>query len=259
MIAHDSHPDVKWIFHNSTSKGFSVSNLREIVVDAYIKPNDSDKKIYIFADCDTMLPVAQNALLKLIEEPPPHAVFIFTATSKSVFLPTIISRVISFGASEVSLEECKTALLQKSDENEEKTSDAIEAFGGNIGMCLEYLHSDELINCVSITKSIIDNFILRSEYNLVKTMCELDGKKERTKTVVFLLSNVIRDCCAIKTGSNILISCYKDGAQKLAQIISLKLAQKIYDILTQANQRIDKNANLSLTLTNISCQIKEIF
>ena len=56
---------------------------------------------------------AQNTLLKLIEEPPLHAVFIFTSSTKSVFLPTILSRIISLGVNEVSHEDCRKALFDR--------------------------------------------------------------------------------------------------------------------------------------------------
>jgi DNA polymerase-3 subunit delta' len=52
----------------------------------------------------------QNLMLKLIEEPPDHAYFIFTASGKSAFLPTILSRVIALGVSECSEQECREAL-----------------------------------------------------------------------------------------------------------------------------------------------------
>lgn len=53
----------------------------------------SEKLVIILDDADTMLQPAQNALLKLLEEPPEHVVFILTAHTPQTLLPTILSRV----------------------------------------------------------------------------------------------------------------------------------------------------------------------
>jgi DNA polymerase III gamma/tau subunit len=53
--------------------------------------------VYIFDDADNMQATAQNALLKVMEEPPEGVYFILTAKNKTVFLETILSRVTSIG------------------------------------------------------------------------------------------------------------------------------------------------------------------
>lgn len=258
MVLHDGHPDLKWIVHNSNEKGFAVKNVREIIADAYIKPNEGDYKVYIFADCDSMPPATQNTLLKIIEEPPCDTVFIFTATSKAVFLPTIISRVISLGVSPVSDDECRAQLLKHNISDENKIDDAIEAFGGNIGMCLQYLSDDDLSSDVQIAKNIIDSIINGSEYSLLKNIYDLDGKKDKAKTVIYLLLNIIRDCSVLRAGNSSVIGCYKQGSQKLAISITQNQTQEIYKTLETTSFRIDGNANLSLCLTGLCSQIKNI-
>lgn len=258
MIAHNQHPDLKWIVHNTQEKGFSVKNIREIISEAYIKPNDSEYKIFIFADCDNMLPASQNTLLKIIEEPPADAVFIFTATSKAVFLPTILSRVISLGVSEVSEDSC-VAYLKALSYDETKIAEAVNAFGGNIGMCIEYMSGEELCEDVKITKAITDSIINKSEYNLLKNFCLLDGKKDRAKTVLYLLSNIIRDCSISRIGCNSFIGCYRQGSAKLAQSLTQIQSQQIYQIIISSSLKLDGNANLSLTMTSLCAAIKQIY
>jgi len=258
MIAHDTHPDVIWITHTSDNKAFSVKNLREICLDAYIKPNQGEHKIYIFADCDLMSVPAQNTLLKLIEEPPVHAHFIFTATSKTNFLPTILSRVISLGAREVSIEDCKKALFEKGFSDENKIEQAISAFGGNIGMCLAFMRDGELPTAVEIAKNITDKLGMSSEYQLLNALSKLEENKQITKIVILLLCGIIRDSSAVRLGNDCLIGCYKDGSRALAKTLSLRQANEIFRILTEASSRIDGNANLMITLTSICAQIKSI-
>lgn len=97
LIDKDIHPDVIWAEHSGKLGGFSVDTVRFICQNAYIKPNNSDSKVYIFDDCDAITIQAQNALLKIVEEPPRGVYFIFTATSRNIFLPTMLSRLTAIG------------------------------------------------------------------------------------------------------------------------------------------------------------------
>ena len=59
--------------HSGKRIGFSVETVREIRREAGILPNNGAMRVFIFPDADGMSVQAQNALLKSVEEPPPHA------------------------------------------------------------------------------------------------------------------------------------------------------------------------------------------
>lgn len=79
------HPD---IFETDGKKGksntFSVDAVRDVRDDAFIVPNESDKKIYILKNGQNMNEQAQNAILKILEEPPSYVFFIIVTDRKSV-------------------------------------------------------------------------------------------------------------------------------------------------------------------------------
>ena len=85
------HPDVVTVT-DSEHKMISIDILRELRSDAYILPNEGRRKVYIFPDSSLLEPKAQNVLLKVVEEGPAHAAFIFCAENSSVLLHTIRSR-----------------------------------------------------------------------------------------------------------------------------------------------------------------------
>lgn len=88
-----AHADIYYAQPEGKSGSYSIKQLRKIIDDAYIKPNEADSKVYILAEAETRLSsVQQNALLKLIEEPPKNVVFIFTCENSRNFLITIRSR-----------------------------------------------------------------------------------------------------------------------------------------------------------------------
>lgn len=92
-----NHPDIILYGGEGGSKSFHIDIIREIKMSAYVKPNEADRKVYILENAQDMTPSAQNALLKLIEEPPDTCVFILTCDNKSKLLTTIISRVTIIG------------------------------------------------------------------------------------------------------------------------------------------------------------------
>lgn len=87
-----THPDIITVGGDTTARSILVDKIRQVREDAFIVPNEADKKVYILAGADKMTVQASNALLKVLEEPPSCAVFILTCQSASVLLETIRSR-----------------------------------------------------------------------------------------------------------------------------------------------------------------------
>ena len=94
-VMREIHPDVITVV-DEEHKNISVDVLRDVRTDAYIIPNEGRRKIYIFPDCDKLDAKAQNVLLKVVEEGPPHAAFIFCAANSAVLLQTIRSRAVEW-------------------------------------------------------------------------------------------------------------------------------------------------------------------
>jgi DNA polymerase-3 subunit delta' len=77
-------------FNKKTS--IRIARARAIIQRANIKPFDARFNVFILVDAHSMREEAQNALLKVVEEPPPHAVIIFVTSNAEGLLYTIRSR-----------------------------------------------------------------------------------------------------------------------------------------------------------------------
>jgi len=93
------HPDVIYIRRQRDDNGtpkkeLLVEQVRYMVGDAYVLPNEAARKVYVVEDADTMNASAQNAALKLLEEPPKAAAFILCAANPAMLLPTVRSRCV---------------------------------------------------------------------------------------------------------------------------------------------------------------------
>ncbi|HEY6836775.1 MAG TPA: DNA polymerase III subunit gamma/tau [Gaiellaceae bacterium] len=76
-----------------------IDDVREIRERVVLQPVEGRYKVYILDEAHQLTDAAFNALLKLIEEPPPHLVFIFCTTDISKMLPTVRSRCQTFSFS----------------------------------------------------------------------------------------------------------------------------------------------------------------
>ena len=92
-VLEEIHPDVITV-RDDQHKNISVDIIRDIRADAYIRPNEGRRKIYIFPDCALLTDQDQNVLLKIVEEGPPYAAFLFCAENSAVVLQTLRSRCV---------------------------------------------------------------------------------------------------------------------------------------------------------------------
>lgn len=104
------HPDIRLVERLVDDKGkqkreLVVSQIRELAVDACILPNEAEGKAYILCDADTMNASAQNAALKLLEEPPRGVVFLLCVTNPALLLPTVRSRCVELVCGSTTQEE----------------------------------------------------------------------------------------------------------------------------------------------------------
>ena len=94
-VLSDIHPDVVTV-RDPEHKNIAVEVVRSIRSDAYIRPNEGERKVYIFPDCTLLTEADQNILLKVVEEGPPYAAFLFCAGSAGEVLQTLRSRCVEW-------------------------------------------------------------------------------------------------------------------------------------------------------------------
>jgi DNA polymerase-3 subunit delta' len=258
-VEKDIHPDV--IYPEKTGKlgGYSVDTARQIISDAFIKPNNnSGRKIYIFRDCHNLDIRTQNTLLKIVEEPPDYAYFIFTAEAKTEFLPTIISRCVCLAAYIASQEDSENALADEGFKPEE-IQKAVECFHGNIGLCRDFILDESLRKQVDLTKSLADSIIRKDEYSLNAAFSSAGKERFEVKTVLMLLDKLVRDAAVLGENKEAkLIGCSRQSAERLAGLITAWQAVRIHRYIERSWAAIEANAGIPLALTALSAEISSV-
>ncbi len=91
LVLSEGLPDLK--IYPAPDKKLTVDMAAEIIADAYLKPVEGDKKLYIISGLEDASALFQNKLLKILEEPPEGVYFLLGAASLSPVLSTVLSRV----------------------------------------------------------------------------------------------------------------------------------------------------------------------
>ena len=142
MARADSHPDIVTLMPQDGKRNITVDQIRGVVTDAYTKPYESEKKVYIIAYGDDMNEQAQNAFLKVLEEPPEYAVFVILAENNESLLQTIRSRCTTIKFNPVSDAKIREYIKTKFPESIEKIDFLVQYAGGIAGDIEKILNTE---------------------------------------------------------------------------------------------------------------------
>lgn len=131
----ECHPDIAQVMSDGSS--IKVETIRALKQDAYLRPNDGARKVYVIHDADVMTQEAQDALLKILEEPPAFTVFLLLCYNYGSILPTVISRCIHLPLAPLTRAEAEPLLAARFPDADAAARDALyDASGGILGPIL---------------------------------------------------------------------------------------------------------------------------
>ncbi|MBR7071420.1 MAG: DNA polymerase III subunit delta' [Clostridia bacterium] len=134
-----NHPDISVIAPEEDKKNISVKQARELRNQAWIRPHMADRRVFLIDRAETLNEQAQNALLKILEEPPEGVIFILIAAGKAQLLETVVSRCTVLSVSVPKTEEAFGYLQQHTKKSDEEIQKALAAAGNRIGRALTLL------------------------------------------------------------------------------------------------------------------------
>lgn len=215
------HPDVTIISGEAGKlRSIKIDTIRSIRNQAYIVPNESPFQIFIILEASGMGEEAQNALLKILEEPPATARFILASRSRDDFRQTILSRVTPFAISEDS------GLAAGEKENPK---------------------------AVAAAKEILTALASKNEYKIIVSSGALEKDKKTYKAALEKMLLMLRNAVVANFSD---IQTDEDGIEnRLSAVFSpkelLHMQTQIKELLADA----DKNANDNLLLTRLSIKL----
>lgn len=170
-VSTQNHSDI--LTYEPNGATFKVETVRKIRDSAFIMPIEAKRKVNILIDCDTMNESAQNALLKVLEEPPSFMVFILICRSASSLLPTVRSRCITLTVMNPEPDESIPFIKQRFTNSEAEITEALIQSHGNIGLALDILNG-VVSNSSAAAKEYFDFVLSGNRLGAVKIILKFE-------------------------------------------------------------------------------------
>ncbi len=255
---HGNHPDVIYFQPLKNGKTYTIEDVREQLLETVdLKPFQYEKKIYIIEKADTLNIQSQNALLKTLEEPPAHAVFLLLAERAEAYLPTILSRVVVMKIRPLSAETIADYLMQAGHLAEE--SHILSAYAqGRIGQALELVEDEgfrEMRQDILGKLEVLPSMSEGDAYLLAK---DLEGYKNdlRFLDIMELWYRDLLTAKSLREEGYLIQRDKKDAIFRAAKEPAALLAKKAAAVRT-ARMRLAQNANFRLTMEVMLMDLKE--
>ena len=252
-----NHPDI--IYVRGEKKNIVVDEIREQILETVdLKPYHYQKKIYIIEKADTMNVQAQNALLKTLEEPPAHAVFLLLAERAEAFLPTILSRVVTMKLRPLSEETVAEYLMRKTELSEEESHVLAAYAQGRIGQAMELMEDESFREMRQDVLEKLEALPSMSEgeaYLLAKDL-EVYKNDLRFLDIMELWYRDLLAAKSLREERYLIQKDKKDAIFRGANEPAEQLAKKA-GAVREARKRLAQNANFRLTIEVMLMDIKE--
>jgi DNA polymerase-3 subunit delta' len=238
-------------------KNIVVANVSELIEQTLIKPLENEKRLFILSDCQNMNAIAQNKLLKTLEEPPKNVIILMGSSRESSILPTVKSRVKILEVPLFSTGDILSVVKEKFGDREDLNLIST-ACGGLIGSAFEMAKDDDFKVIQQMAFEMLINM------NSVKEILEyseaLSSFGKKIKIFLSVLKIIYRDMLMQKSGQSNLIlnkvkyveivkaaACYDTGA-------ILAAIEKI----NNAEQNLYYNANINMQIESLLLSIMEV-
>ncbi len=215
--ASKSNPDIKHFGEEKENYSFKVEFSRQIKQDAFVIPNDSDKKVYIITEAQNMNEAAENAMLKILEEPPSFDYFILTCSSKNAMLDTVISRADVISLSQQDEPVCEKAVTAACDIA--------------LALCSD------------------------SEIELLTALSVINSDKNLFLDVTTVLTRIFADALIFKQTEQ-LSSDYEKTVQTLTNKLSAKRIYGLIEEISTLQTLFKQNSNYNLLITAMCIRLR---
>ena len=246
--AFGSHPDIFVIGQGPVS----VNDIRDLREKAYLAPNEGERKIFILENIGSFNVQSQNALLKVLEEPPKNVFFILTATSKNTVLQTVLSRVCTLTPCEHDTKYYKDIVLKSFSSN---TAEEV------VCLAAKYLESYGITNTDNLSSdtfekaySLATGYLSGTERDIVSRLPKTrDSKNDEISVYLRIFMLISHNVVIYKlSGGKIDVTPMNDEFKKLCVRLSAKRALSYYEMFEKAYLLYTENANINALYAYLS-------
>ncbi len=265
LMDNATNPDFKAIGCAEGKNTVSVEAVRDLREDIVTAPVFGKRKVYVIEDAEKMTEQAQNALLKILEEPPPYAMIMLMCGNILSMLGTIRSRVIRIDFSRNTDEEIKERYeqlcIQAYKRPDEGKKELLCSYAdGIMGRVNDFLESDVLDEK---RKNIISTLsgLLRGDIEAKIKMAEIMGAKGANyEFALFSMMSFLRDAmitARFGRRAELQNPDYRDEINTLGHDIGYYRAVKCLKIVDACYKNLRRNSAPDITIDHMLIQLRE--
>ena len=252
-----SHPDIRTVTGSGASGAVSAESVEKVISDAYRRPEEADVSVYLFFIENGISDAAQNKLLKLIEEPPPGVIFIFTVPSADILLSTIRSRAQIFTVRAPEEEEAAAFAAQKAGIPYAEALELSVLHRGNIGRMLADGENGRAAKAAALAEEIALALAERTEHELLAATAPMIKDKALFAETAERLQLLFRDACVLKSGARTAVPGTQDTAERLSRRLSMRSLMALCDLVGVYAGYMQRNANMALMITAFCAEMRK--
>lgn len=250
-IATGNHPDVLYTQRDSETSPLKIEELRLMMQKLALKPFEARYRIAVFRDFDTAQPRAQDALLKTLEEPAPHAILILLAKSLEPVLPTITSRSQVIHLRPAAVQTVYETLTELFNADEDRARLLAHLSAGRMGWAINALNNEEVLGQRAGAFDLLINILGMTRVERFKQSDDLSKDKAALITLLELWLSFWRDVFLL-AGNSGLEPTNIDQAAALDQLKDRMSGEEAATAVSTTRKTIglltDTNANARLAL-----------
>ncbi len=263
-------PDISYLKRQASRATIGVEDVRDFRDDMFLSSTESVYKFYIIEESDVMTREAQNALLKVLEEPPLNVHIILLCREADKILTTVKSRAQLIQTEIFTNEKLRSFVLKLSENarmleqtDSKKLTGILLATGGVIGEALVLLDDAHIADTEderAAVRSFIEAIAKKVPFLTLQAAANaLPKDRDALRKAMEIIRNALRDMISLKISDEIspIFFLSKEDMEELSTGISKMRLISVYDIITNAISDLDKNVNISILLTDIAVKIKE--
>ena len=247
-VTKNIHPDITVLEGTGGVRSFHIDTVRQMRTDAIVKPNEAEARVFLLVDVQNMSLQAQNALLKIVEEPPRGVHFIMICENRKQMLETIRSRASVVTIEAPGVEVCCEYLAEcLPEQTAESLRAAAVSTNGNIGKALLLLEEQQEDNTLIAAREGLYNLLRGDELAALEGLRVLERDRE----------GFLQYLAAMRTVATGLLPGHSATDKDIPAPLPLRVMQ-IIDIIDEISHAVRGNGSVLLLTTDLCARIRAV-
>ncbi len=258
LVSQNHHPDMRIV--PEEGEMLKVGQVRDIEADIARKPVEGRFKLFLFPNMHMAHPAAANALLKTLEEPPAHAIFVLTAPTQAALLPTIVSRCQVYALRPLAMQTIEEALRQWQIDDARAVEIAHLA-DGRIGWARRAAQDEWLLaKRRQWGADFIDLIYTRNRWQRLDQAKRLAGNSQEAQETLTAWTTVLRDMLLLhyQMPDTIINTNLLDQLEPLTKALTVMQIRQALARVYTTKSYLEANVNALLALETLHLRLPNV-